>query len=129
MAQDNKYSEGEVFITKGTTGAFYINISRPKAHSNSDSVCHVTLDATAFANAITGKHVKASVSVFDAEACNGSIIISKSTLDEFYIEVELANGDQICQAVLTPEVFARAVTGEYVKADVRVYKAVESNEQ
>jgi hypothetical protein len=54
---------------------------------------------------------------------DGNVIISKSTNGEFFIELEHSNGDQICQAVLTAEQFAHAVTGKHVKAKVRVYNS------
>lgn len=52
----------------------------------------------------------------------GGVAISKSTNGEFFIEIEGENGDQLCQAVLTAEQFAHAITGKHVKAGIRVYK-------
>jgi len=52
----------------------------------------------------------------------GGVIISKGTDGNFFIEIENDAGDQLCEAVLTAEQFAHAITGKHVKADIRVYK-------
>lgn len=60
---------------------------------------------------------------------DGNVIVSKSTNGSFYIEIENSNGDAVCQAVLTAEQFAHAVTGKHVPAKVRVYKAAQPTEK
>ena len=56
----------------------------------------------------------------DSSDKNGAVFISKSTNGDFYIEVEHANGDQVCQAVMDAETFAHAVTGKHVKVQLSV---------
>lgn len=41
---------------------------------------------------------------------NGAVFISKSTNRDFYIEIEHANGDQVCQVVMDAETFAHGVS-------------------
>ena len=54
---------------------------------------------------------------------NGALLISKSTNGDFYIEIEHANGDQVCQVVMDAETFAHAITGMHVKVHLPVSNA------
>ena len=51
----------------------------------------------------------------------GSVVISKSTDGEFFIQIERGDGVELCKVSLTAEQFAHAITGKFVKAEVRVY--------
>lgn len=66
----------------------------------------------------------------DSSDKNGAVLMSKSTNGNFYIEIEHANGDQVCQAIMDAETFAHAVTGKHVKVKLSVpggQKTVQTN--
>jgi hypothetical protein len=50
---------------------------------------------------------------------NGSVVISKGTGSQFFIEVELSNGDFICQVNMNVEEFAHAITSENVWVQIQ----------
>ena len=56
-----KIETGAVSISKSTDGEFFIEIER----EDGADLCLVTLTAEDFAHAITGKHVKAKIRVYD----------------------------------------------------------------
>ncbi|NQZ49688.1 MAG: hypothetical protein HRT95_05715 [Moritella sp.] len=57
----------------------------------------------------------------------GNVVITKSTNGQFFIEIEHSNGDLVCQAILTAEQFAHAVTGKQVKAEITDLSLAASN--
>lgn len=51
---------------------------------------------------------------------DGKVNVTKDTQGVFYINIEDKNGNSICEARLTAEQFAHAVTGKYVDAKLEI---------
>jgi len=117
---ESKYKPGAIIISKCTNNTFIIE---PENESG-DKICSIILTPTNYALAISGKQVKADITIDGVVFENGNegaLAISKSTDHIFYLEVTLPNNRELCQCVLTPEELAFAISGTHTNISVREY--------